>query len=57
MFQGTRFRAWLVHHPVAAPFAGENLFVSEGTLGQYAEGVESFFRKIATRLEEQDKGG
>ena len=57
MFEGAGFRTWLVHRPVVAPLAGENLFVTEGTLRQYAEGVESFFREIATRLEEQDKAG
>jgi hypothetical protein len=57
MFQGTGFRTWIVHRPVVAPLAGENLFVTEGTLRQYAEGVESFFREIATRLEAQDKAG
>jgi hypothetical protein len=57
MFEGTGFRTWLVHRPVVAPLAGENLFVTEGTLRQYAEGVEAFFREIATRLEEQDKAG
>ena len=57
MFEGTGFRTWLVHRPVVAPLAGENLFVTEGTLRQYAEGVESFFREIATRLEAQDKAG
>lgn len=57
MFESTGFSTWLLHRPVVAPLAGENLFVTEGTLRQYAEGVESFFREIATRLEEQDKAG
>ena len=55
MFKGAGFGTWLVHRPVVAPLAGENLFVTEGTLRQYAEGVESFFREIATRLEKQEK--
>jgi hypothetical protein len=52
MFKGTGFSTWLVHRPVVAPLAGEDLFVTEGTLRQYAEGVESFFREIAAVLDE-----
>jgi hypothetical protein len=54
MFEGTGFRRWLVHRPVVAPLAGENLFVTEVALRQYAEGVESFFREIASMLDEHE---
>jgi hypothetical protein len=57
MFKGAGFKEYLVNRPVVAPFAGENLFVTESALREYAESVESFFREIATMLEEQDKAG
>ena len=37
---------------MAAPLAGEDLFVAESLLAEYAAGVESLFREIQTYLEE-----
>ena len=54
MFKGTGVKEYLVNRPVVAPLAGENLFVTESALRHYAESAESFFREIATMLDEHE---
>jgi hypothetical protein len=54
MFEGTGVEEYFVNRPVAAPLAGEDLFVTESALQQYAEGVEVFFREIAATLNEHE---
>jgi hypothetical protein len=54
MFEGTGVKEYFVNRPVAAPLAGADLFVTEGALQQYAEGVEVFFREIAATLDEHE---
>jgi hypothetical protein len=41
--------------PVFAPLSGEDLFVSEKLLREYAEGAKSFFGEIAAYFEAHDK--
>lgn len=41
------FREYSLNKTVAAPLAGDDVFVSEDLLKQYAEGVGSFFGEIA----------
>jgi hypothetical protein len=54
IYQGMGIRDYLLNRPVSAPLAGEDLFVSEELLQQYAEGVEKFFREIADHFEQHE---
>ena len=51
MFANTGFKKYLENRPTVAPLAGDDLFVSEDALRQYSDGVESFFREIASILD------
>jgi len=46
-FPDIEFREYFLNKTVAAPLAGDDVFVTEDLLEQYAEGVESFFREVA----------
>ena len=54
IYQGMGIRDYLLNRPVSAPLAGEDLFISEELLQQYAEGVEKFFREIADHFEQHE---
>ncbi len=51
-FAESAIEEYLVHRSVSAPMAGEDLFVTESLLTEYAKGVESLFREIQMYLEE-----
>ncbi len=50
-FAESAFEDYLVHRPVAAPMAGEDLFVTESLLAEYAVGVQNLFLEIQMYLE------
>jgi hypothetical protein len=54
MFEDTGVKEYFENRLVVAPLAGEDLFVTESALQQYAEGVEIFFREIAAALDEHE---
>jgi hypothetical protein len=54
MFEGAGIRDYFVNRPVSAPLAGEDLFVTENSLRDYAEGVEKLFREIAAHLDAKE---
>jgi hypothetical protein len=45
---------YLENRPVSAPLAGEDLYVSEQILQQYAESVEKLFREIADHFDQHE---
>jgi hypothetical protein len=47
VYKGIGIDNYFVSRPISAPLAGEDLFVSEDLLKEYAEGVETFFGHIA----------
>ena len=46
-FPAIGFRDYFLNKAVAAPLAGDDVFVTEDWLKHYAEGVGSFFGEIA----------
>ena len=54
IFAGSGIREYFVNRPISAPLAGEDLFVTEDALRQYAEGVEKFFREIAAQFDSRE---
>jgi hypothetical protein len=51
VYKGIGIDDYFVNRPISAPLAGEDLFVSEDLLKQYAEGGETFFRDIAAHFD------
>jgi hypothetical protein len=54
IYQGMGINDYFVNRPVTAPLAGEDLYVTDQVLQQYAEGVENYFRQIADHFDQRE---
>jgi len=54
IYQGMGIKDYFENRPVSAPLAGEDLYVSEQILQQYAESVEKLFREIADHFDQYE---
>jgi hypothetical protein len=54
IYQGIGIKDYFLNRPVSAPLAGEDLYVSDERLQQYAESVEKVFREIADHFDQRE---